>query len=93
MPWDSVEHDGSGFQVISFEDTHCSACSLKQSSSIGDYDNSWDKPGSSAVWLGCDNNHPPHLGHKIPPWMHLNREQVAALIGYLQRWLETGSFV
>lgn len=50
---------------------------LGESSAIGDYDNSYDKPGSSFLWFG--DNH------------HLNREEVAELVGHLQRWLETGS--
>jgi hypothetical protein len=47
-----------------------------QSSAVGDYKDSLDKPGSSFLWMG--EHH------------HLNREEVAKLIGYLQHWLDTG---
>ncbi len=47
-----------------------------QSSIIGDYEDSFDRPGSSAIWVG--NTH------------HLNREETKELIVYLQRWLDTG---
>lgn len=47
---------------------------VEESSAIGDYDNSFDKPGSSFLWIGQDH--------------HLNREQVKELISYLQHWLD-----
>lgn len=47
-----------------------------QSSAIGDYPDSHERPGSSYLWIG--DNH------------HLDREEVAQFIGYLQRWLDTG---
>lgn len=47
-----------------------------QSSAIGECEDSWDRPGSSYLWIG--DNH------------HLNREQVAEFVGYLNRWLKTG---
>ncbi len=50
---------------------------VMQSSAIGDYDDAFDKPGSSYLWFG--QNH------------HLNREEVAEVVKYLKRWLKTGS--
>lgn len=50
---------------------------VSQSSAIGEYEDSMDKPGSSFLWVG--SNH------------HLNREEVGEFVTYLQRWLETGS--
>lgn len=47
---------------------------LQESSAIGDYEDSFEKPGSSFLWIG-DN-------------FHLNREEVAELIGNLQFWLD-----
>lgn len=47
-----------------------------QSSAIGDYPDSFDRPGSSYLWIG--DNH------------HLHREEVRAFIGHLQTWLDTG---
>mgnify|MGYP001602325901 CR=1 FL=1 len=70
-----------GFQIIEFKDANDKECSLQQSSAIGNYDDSFDKPGSSLVWLG-----------KGEERMHLTREQVSDLIGSLKMWQETGSF-
>lgn len=47
-----------------------------QSSAVGNYPDSWDRPGSSYLWVG--EHH------------HLNREEVAELVAVLQRWLYTG---
>ena len=49
-----------------------------ESSAIGSYKNSFDKPGSSYLWIG--QNH------------FLNREEVKQLVDYLNQWLRTGSF-
>lgn len=49
---------------------------LQQSSSIGEYPDAFDKPGSSALWIG-DSSH--------------NRESVQEVIKHLQHWLLTGS--
>lgn len=51
-----------------------------QSSAIGDYDNSFDLPGSSYLWFGGEKK------------FHLNREEVQELIDHLQRWVDTGNF-
>lgn len=50
---------------------------VQQSSSIGDYEDSFDKPGSSYLWVG--ENH------------HLDRAEVKELVSHLQAWLKTGS--
>jgi len=50
---------------------------IQESSAIGDNDDSFDKPGSSFLWVGRDH--------------HLKREEVAELVTHLQRWLDTGS--
>ena len=49
---------------------------ISESSAIGDYEDALDRPGSSFLWVGEDH--------------HLNREQVAELIGRMQHWLDTG---
>jgi len=49
----------------------------QHSSAIGDYKDSFDKPGSSYLWVG--ENH------------HLNREEVKELVKHLKNWLKTGS--
>ena len=48
---------------------------VQQSSAIGDYDDSFAKPGSSFLWI--DTHH------------HLDREEVAEFRDALTRWLET----
>jgi hypothetical protein len=48
----------------------------QESSVVGDYDDAFDRPGSSALWIG--DNH------------HLNREEVAELILRLNHWLSKG---
>lgn len=50
---------------------------LLQSSAIGDYEDSVDRPGTSFVWVG---DRP------------LSRAQAAALGAHLMRWVATGSF-
>jgi hypothetical protein len=100
--------------LIEFKDHYRTPCSL-QASSLAIY----EQPGTSAIWLGCDDAQPQVLATKAASvgvettdttgWvpypipkdvmlttrMHLNREQVKALIGHLYAWLdsETGQFV
>ena len=47
-----------GFELLEFEDLRGDACSLQQSSIIGDYEDSFDRPGTSAVWLGINDAKP-----------------------------------
>ena len=49
---------------------------IQESSAIGDYENSFDMPGSSYLWVGARH--------------HLNREEVRELIDHMENWLETG---
>ncbi len=48
-----------------------------QSSAIGDYPDSLDRPGTSFLWIG--EHH------------HLNREEVAEMVMHLQNWLFAGT--
>lgn len=50
---------------------------IGESSAVGDYADSFDKPGSSFLWVGEGG-------------VRLNREEVAELVGHMQRWLKTG---
>ena len=50
----------------------------QEASAIGDYEDSWDKQGSSFLWI-CGGNH------------RLNREEVSKLINHIRRWIDTGS--
>jgi len=84
-----VNETHRGFEIIEFNDRYDAACSLQQSS-LAEY----TQPGSSAIWLGCEKNAEPHhvTGSPMAPRMHLDRNQVKALIRHLQSWIDTGSF-
>ncbi len=49
---------------------------IQESSAIDDYENSFECPGSSYLWVGQDH--------------HLNRKEVFELISRMQHWLKTG---
>ncbi len=76
-----------GFERVDFIDSYGQECSLQASSAIGEYPDSWDRPGTSFVWLGATDKGP-HLDELSR--MHLNREQVAELVVHLQAWLGVG---
>lgn len=78
---------GRGFELIEFADRYGEPCSLQQSS-LAEY----VKPGTSAVWLGCERARCTPQGEPLSPRMHLDRKQVAALIAHLQRWLDADTF-
>lgn len=91
---------GRGFEKITFRDFNGTECSLQQSSAAV-----YEQPGSSAVWLGCEDADPQVFVPgkswqpvQMPPEYiadtraHLDRKQVQALIHHLEAWLETGSF-
>ena len=67
-----------GFEVLEHKAYTCGSYKrlIQPSSAIGDYPNSFRKPGSSFLWIGKDH--------------HLNREQVKEVVSYLQNWLKTG---
>jgi len=73
-----VEMTGRGFERIEFQDCLPQQCSLQQSSVVGDIGR---KAGTTAIWLGTSQDR-----------MHLDRGQVADLVGHLQAWMATGSF-
>ena len=70
-----------GFEYIEFKDHNDDRCSLQQSS-IAIY----ELPGSSAIWLGRESDVP------NPGRMHLNVDQVTALIKHLNSWLDNNTF-
>lgn len=78
---------GRGLKLIEFKDKYGRECSLQQSS-LAEY----VEYGCSAVWLGCKENRPPHLGQETSPRMHLDRKQVRALVKHLRRWLKDNTF-
>lgn len=82
-----------GFERLEFTDLYGVDCSLQESSLATD----------EAVWLGCSQPNMKKLvqfegwvpvempeNHQVTTRMHLNREQVAALLPHLQRFVETG---
>jgi len=75
------------FELIEFFDRYDKRCSL-QASSLAEH----EQPGTSAVWLGLNEPHLPHLGHSTSPRMHLDVERVRSLVAHLQAWLDRGTF-
>lgn len=53
-----------GFPYIQFNDHYGERCSLQCSSMIGEYEDAFERPGSSCVWLGIDNPKPEVLASK-----------------------------
>jgi hypothetical protein len=77
-----------GFLHADFTDLYGESCSI-QDSSLATTD---------AIWLGVDHVNAREMSsvvgidpERIPARMHLSRDQVAALIPVLQRFVETGS--
>jgi hypothetical protein len=69
-----------GFEFVihpAYVPPHDSEKLVSQSSAIGDYPDSMERPGSSYLWIGYHH--------------HLNREEVAKLAEHLRAWLATGS--
>ena len=65
-----------GFERIEFKDLNGRPSSLQQSS-LAEH----EPPGTSAVWLGCEDQR-----------MHLRGRHVRELIRFLQAWEKYGSF-
>lgn len=83
-----LERTSRGFERIKFKDHYGDQCSL-QASSLAIY----EKPGTSAIWLGQESEKThPATGEKLGARMHLNREQVEALVKHLQAWLKNDTF-
>lgn len=98
----AVEETQRGFEIVKFVDRSGVPCSL-QASSLAEY----EKPGTSAIWIGCEDANPQvFVPYGNPAWQpfplpkdcvtntraHLSREQVEVLILHLQNWLEADSF-
>jgi hypothetical protein len=105
---DEVTTTSRGFELVTFQDRNRVECSLQQSSAIAfDEPEDIDRPGSSMIWLGCDDADPKYfVPNGEPSWrpvkmpdqyvantrMHLDRKRVKMLIAHLQTWLDTGGF-
>jgi hypothetical protein len=89
-PLGTVGFTNRAFEIILFQDRYGTPCSLQQSS-LADF----EQPGSSAVWLGVDQQLSGHDGIFDPAnqtRMHLDLAQVKALICVLEQWLTNGHF-
>lgn len=74
-----VEKNDRGFQAVVHPQYVSGEGSrlLAQSSAINfDYDDSFDRPGSSFLWVGAKH--------------HLDRDEVAQMVEHMKKWLETG---
>ena len=49
---------GRGFPRVDFIDGYDKPCSIQCSSAIGDYEDSFERPGTSYLWLGLDRVEP-----------------------------------
>lgn len=111
-----VGKNARGFPIVRFVDSYGVTYNVTASSVIGDYEDAYQRPGTSAVWLGVDNVEAIVMAHEAAKYgvqtkettgwvpypipdgvmlkssLHLNREQVAALVTRLQQWLADGSF-
>ena len=74
-----AEETGRGFIRVKHEKYQnkpgVGACLIQESSAIGDYDDSFDNPGSSFLWVGQDH--------------HLDRDEIRDLIDRMQYWLDS----
>ena len=88
-PLGTVKLTSRGFEIIMFRDRYETSCSIQQSS-IADY----APPGSTALWLGVDKQEDKHDGMfdaANQTRMHLDLDQVKALIVVLQNWVDSTS--
>ena len=81
----NVEYSDRGFERVSIEDKFGNALNAYESSIIGDYEDSFERPGDSGIWI---NVVAPE--GELPACL-LNREQAHELGRRLIAWAETGS--
>ena len=79
-----VEYSERGFERVSIENVG-GTLNAYQSSIIGDYEDSFERPGSSAIWINVK------ASKGELPCCLLNREQAHELGRRLIAWAETGS--
>ena len=80
-----VEYSNRGFERVSIKDNSGNTLNTYQSSIIGDYEDSFERPGSSAIWVNIEA--PKDELHCCL----LSREQAHELGRRLIAWAETGS--
>lgn len=54
----NVEKTDRGFEIVKFRDANDVKCSIQQSSAIGNRPEDFDNPGSSFLWIGCNDANP-----------------------------------
>lgn len=87
-PLGKLKRTARGFEIIEFKDCYGAESSLQASSMA-----LLAKPGTSAIWLGNDHESVnPLTQEKMGARMHLNRDQVSALIAHLRNWLNRDTF-
>ena len=79
------EYSNRGFERFSIEDKSGNALNAYQSSHIGEYDDSFERPGSSGIWIYVEAPK-----GELPACL-LNREQAHKLGRRLIAWCKTGS--
>lgn len=90
-----VEITPRGFMLIKFEDSYMNSCSL-QKSSAAMQDCIWFGLNKSKLTVFENSSHGKYVTCEMPDnfsvdtRMHLTREQVAELLPYLVRFVETG---
>ena len=82
-----VEKTDRGFEFFELGDDRYNKMVVQQSSAVGEYEDSFDRPGSS--YLGVRFKDP---DAKIQ-MAHLSREEVAGLVTRCEAWLGSGSFL
>lgn len=100
-----TRYTGRGFQIIDFKDYYDTGCSIQESSLaveggalwIGCSDPNPKILASQASKFGVETKettgwipYPIPEGVSCTTRMHLNREQVEALVNHLQKWLDKG---
>jgi hypothetical protein len=73
-PFGQIESSSRGFPGVVFEDAYGHDCSLQCSSVIGDYEDSFERPGTSAVWLGVNDANPQILARDAVQYGITTRE-------------------
>ena len=93
-----IEKTNRGFDIASFTDSYGEVCSLQKSSSAF-VDNIWLGISKPTLTVFENESKGKYIVTNMPEnfsvnaRMHLTREQVAELLPYLQKFVETGDLV
>jgi hypothetical protein len=90
-----IKKTNRNFDIASFKDVYDEECSLQKSSAASD-DYIWLGISKPKLTVFKDKNRGQYLNCEMPDnfmvnsRMHLSRDQVAELLPYLQKFVETG---